>query len=80
MEKEILQNPIPLEIAAKLCEQIRTEANTNWHTAAARWCWHCQKTSEDPSKPGYLGVPGNRGCHLVNIRFAEYGSSSATLL
>ena len=34
-----LEIPIPLETALQLCADIRQEAEINWHTEAARWCW-----------------------------------------
>jgi hypothetical protein len=63
-------NRIPLEIAQELCYSIRTEAEQNWHTAAARWCWSCQQANNgDLSEPGFLQADGNRGCMLVNSRY-----------
>ena len=63
-------NLIPLEVAEQLCREIRAEADRNWHTAAARWCWSCRK-SKQADEPGYLQKPGNRGCILINARYAQ---------
>lgn len=61
---------IPLEAAELLCAEIRAEADVNWHTAAARWCWDCRKKAGgDPANKGYLRKPGNRGCILINRRY-----------
>ena len=66
-----MTNAIPLEIAIQLCAEIRKEAEQNWHTHAARWCWSCQRSSSgDPEKRGFLRAPGNRGCDLVNARYS----------
>ena len=64
-------NNIPTEIAIQLCAEIRKEAEQNWHTHAARWCWSCQQTSGgEPDQRGFLRAAGNRGCDLVNARYA----------
>jgi hypothetical protein len=77
MTEEYVAGAIPLEIALELCEKIRLEAEENWHTAAARWCWECQKsTGGDPAKRGILRAPGNRGCQLVNMRYTSLMQAS----
>jgi hypothetical protein len=64
--------PIPWETADEICADIRLEAEQNWYTAAARWCWDCQQATEgDMSQRGFMRKPGNRGCYLVNARYAE---------
>lgn len=71
MEELIVLN-IPRDTAEHICEEIRAEAALEWHTAAARWCWTCQKAAGSSlQKRGFLLKPGNRGCHLVNLRYAE---------
>ena len=73
MSTQSIENPIPLEIAIQLCAQIRQEAEHNWYTEAAHWCWSCQQaTGGDPAKRGFLRAPGNRGCILVNSRYAVH--------
>ncbi|MEW5871942.1 MAG: hypothetical protein AB1894_21920 [Chloroflexota bacterium] len=63
---------IPLEIAQQICAEIRQEAEVAWYTQAARWCWTCQQaTGGDPNHRGFLRAPGNRGCILINDRFAQ---------
>ena len=70
MNADISHTPIPLQLAEKLCSQIRTENEGNWYTESARWCWNCQKsTGGNLEKRGFLRQPGNRGCVLVNARF-----------
>lgn len=65
-------SPIPLDITLRLCEEIRRETENNWYTASARWCWSCQQsTNRDPSKRGFLRQEGNRGCILINARYAR---------
>jgi hypothetical protein len=65
-------DPIPWQVADQLCLAIREEAKINWYTIAARWCWDCQKTTGgDLTRRGFMRRPGNRGCELVNARFAE---------
>ena len=70
MNSSELVEPIPLEIALHLCEEIRIEAEIHWYTEAAKWCFMCQEeTGGDLNKRGILRAPGNRGCHLVNGRY-----------
>ena len=45
MNENIITESIPWEAADQLCSDIREEAEQNWSTAAARWCWNCQKTT-----------------------------------
>ena len=72
MEELIVLNIIPRDIAEHICDEIRADAALQWHTAAARWCWTCQKAAgPDPQRRGYLSKPGNRGCHLVNLHYAQ---------
>jgi hypothetical protein len=72
MGESTVTDPIPWEAANQICAAIRKEAEQNWYTAAARWCWNCQElTGGDVSNRGFMREPGNRGCYLVNIRFAE---------
>ncbi len=72
MQGSSVQDRIPMEIALKLCAEIRAEADQDWQTHAGRWCWACQEASEgDPAKRGFLRKPGNRGCNLINARYAE---------
>jgi hypothetical protein len=62
---------IPLQIALKLCSEIRGEADRNWHTASARWCWECRQSGgDDPDRRGFMRMPGNRGCVLINRRYS----------
>lgn len=75
MAENVIVDAIPLEMAVKLCAEIRAEAEKNWHTPAARWCWSCQQSSKgDSSQCGYLRAPGNRGCILINSRYSGISS------
>ena len=72
MMNEIMINPIQLEIAIQLCDEIREEIDRIWYPSPERWCLLCQEeTGGDPLKRGFLREPGNRGCILVNARYAE---------
>jgi hypothetical protein len=72
MNDNAVIEPIPWEAADQLCAAIRKEAEQNWHMAAARWCWNCQEeTGGDMNNRGFMRESGNRGCYLVNARFAE---------
>lgn len=63
---------IPSEIVEKICSEIQEEAHKNWDSPTARWCWSCQYSSEDdPRKLAYFNKPGNRGCHLMNVRYVQ---------
>lgn len=77
MKKRPRLKHIPSELAERLCRQIRQEANQNWHTASARWCWRCRKSYEARNRDfGYDASDGNRGCVLVNVRYAEVVNSA----
>jgi len=72
MKEKTRYPPIPLETALQLCDEIRLQAEQNWHTPALSWCFECQQaTGGDPQKRGFLRKPDNRGCILVNTRYAE---------
>ena len=72
MGEDVFIDTIPLEVAIRICSDIRKEAHLNWDSPTARWCWSCQKSSDgDPQRIAYIKKPGNRGCHLVNVRFVQ---------
>ena len=72
METGLLLPPIPFETAEELCAEIREEANHNWHTLTARWCWRCQRNVLKRSEEyGFTIKPGNRGCILINNKYAR---------
>jgi len=72
MMNESVINPIPLEIAIQLCDEIREELDRIWYPAPDRWCYDCQEEAGgDPLKRGFLREPGNRGCIMINARYAE---------
>jgi hypothetical protein len=71
MNAENIRDPIPYDVAIKLCREIRAEAEIKWTTASARWCYACREARKDWAKtPGFTDKPGNRGCMLVNARYA----------
>ena len=66
-----IKNPIADDVARMLCREIRAEAEIHWYTAGARLCYACRKSRKDLEKaPGFTDMPGNRGCILVNARYA----------
>ena len=72
MKEKTSYPPVPLEIAIQLCAEIRQHAEQAWQDPASRWCWTCQQsTGGDPARRGFLRQPGNRGCILINARYAE---------
>jgi len=72
MGEDVFIDSIPLEVAIKICSDIRKESHLNWDSPTARWCWSCRNSSEgDPQKIAYKNKPGNRGCHLVNVRYVQ---------
>jgi hypothetical protein len=65
-------DPIPFETAVELCAQVRAEADANWNTASAKWCYQCRQIAgNDLSQRGFLREPGNRGCIVINRKYAE---------
>lgn len=74
-DTQLAIEPIPYEIAVDLCAQIRAEAEINWHTASARWCYQCRQIAgNDPNNCGFLRASGNRGCILINCKYADMKS------
>lgn len=77
MNNEEVKDPIPYEVAKKLCKEIRDEAEIRWTTASARWCYTCRESRGDSDiKRGFMLKPGNRGCVLVNARYALIHSTA----
>jgi hypothetical protein len=71
MKAENVEEPISYGVAIEICRAIRAEAEINWTTASARWCYACREARKDWAKtPGFSDKPGNRGCMLVNTRYA----------
>lgn len=70
--KDNMINPIPLKIALQLCDEIREETDRIWYPIPARWCLSCEEQAgSEPMKRGFMNKPGNRGCFLINTRYAE---------
>ena len=81
MGEGVFNDSIPLEVALQICSDIRKEAHLNWDSPTARWCWSCQKSSEgDPQKIAYKKKPGNRGCHLINIRYVQLKKENTDII
>ena len=58
------------EAALQLCTEIRLEYKGKWWTLAGMQCMGCNAaTKGEDSKRCLNGVPGYRGCNLVNARF-----------
>ncbi len=73
MAENFYRDDIPIQIAEKICAEIREEAHQNWDSPTARWCWSCRQSWEgDPSKVAYRTKKGNRGCHLINVRYITF--------
>jgi hypothetical protein len=71
------KSPIPYDVALKLCKEIRDEAEVRWTTASARWCYSCREARGDSvDQRGFMLKPGNRGCVLVNARYALMHSAT----
>jgi hypothetical protein len=65
-------DPIPFETAVELCAQVRAEADATWNTASAKWCYQCRQIAgNDANQRGFLREPGNRGCIVINRKYAE---------
>lgn len=73
IDEEVYFDSIPYDDAVRICLEIQKEAHMNWDSPTARWCWSCRQSCEDnPKKIAYLKKPGNRGCHLINIRYIQF--------
>ena len=60
------KGPIPLDIAKKLCADIRMEKGSKLFTQ----CWGCVRATKGvEEKMCYYKPPDFRGCGLVNERF-----------
>jgi hypothetical protein len=81
MGEDVFINSIPLDVAIQICSEIRKESHLNWDSPTARWCWSCQRLSEgDPQKIAYIKKPGNRGCHLVNVRYVQLKQDNPNII
>jgi hypothetical protein len=77
MQKQLSTQPIPFEIAVRLCDEIRKENSCMWHSVAARWCWLCENDARgDVSKMGFSRQPDNRGCPQINARYVQLYANS----
>jgi hypothetical protein len=66
--KETIE-PIPENIALKICEEIRERNKKRKFSFAKMQCWGCMKYStkkEDIRHRCIFSNEDNRGCHLVN--------------
>ncbi|OGS41520.1 MAG: hypothetical protein A3K67_00960 [Euryarchaeota archaeon RBG_16_62_10] len=68
MSQEDLSEPIPREVAERLCGEIAAVKGKKLFSQ----CWGCLKFSKgDFSKMCAANGPGFRGCKLVNKRYDE---------
>lgn len=66
--------PIPRDVAQRLCAQIMAEHRGRWWRPAEWRCWWCADMSRgDPSLMGFASSPDNRGCPFVNERWERAG-------
>ncbi len=66
--------PMPLEVALGLCEEIREETRGKLLSWARLQCWGCMTFSKgEPAKMCLGGSPDGRGCNLVDARYARQG-------
>jgi len=62
--------PIPDEMAGKLCDEVHDDNRGKWYTLGGLRCWGCWKFSKgDAGKRRYASKVGNRGCSQMNERW-----------
>jgi len=65
-----VSEPIPDEMAIKLCDQVCADNRGKWYTFRGLWCWGCRTFSKgDATKRCYASKDGNRGCPQMNERW-----------
>jgi hypothetical protein len=70
-DRQLPLDAIPFETAVELCAQVRAEAEINWNSASAKWCYRCRRISnDDPDNRGFMRAAGNRGCIVINRMYA----------
>jgi hypothetical protein len=63
---------IPREIALQLCAEIRQDNRGKWYRFAHTQCWGCTTYAKgNPDKLCLSSQAGNRGCNLINKRYAR---------
>jgi hypothetical protein len=63
---------MPRETALALCAEIRQQYRGKWWTLAGMQCMGCVTASKgDPAKMCVSSRADNRGCNLVNARYAR---------
>ena len=68
--KQINWHPISRDDALALCEDIRQENRGKWYKPLFWRCWGCMKLAAgNPDTMSFGGMPGNRGCKLINERY-----------
>ena len=69
--------PIPDEMAVKLCDEVRDDNSGKWYTFRGLWCWGCRKFSKgDAGKRRYASKDGNRGCPEIGHGIAQRGEKT----
>jgi hypothetical protein len=63
---------IPRETALQLCAEIRQENRGKWYGFAHLQCCGCLTfTKGNPDQMCFNSQEGNRGCNLINKRYAQ---------
>jgi hypothetical protein len=63
---------IPRETALQLCAEIRQANRGKWYKFAHIQCWGCTTYAKgDPDKICLSSQEVNRGCNLINKRYAQ---------
>ncbi len=71
--KAVAAEPISMEEAMRICEQVQAENRHHWLSAAHWQCWGCVFfTTGVPEKMCFSSVESNRGCALVNRRLEHH--------
>ncbi len=66
---------ITRDVALLLCAEIRQQYRGKWYTLAGMQCMGCLAASKgEIAKMCVSSRPDNRGCNLVNARFARRGA------
>ncbi len=75
MKQEDPVATMPRDVALQLCAEIRQEYRGKWYTLAGIQCMGCLAASKGEISKMCVGSrPENRGCNLVNARFARHAA------
>jgi hypothetical protein len=77
MSRQLSRDPIPEQVALRLCQEIRAQHRGKWYSFNAWWCWGCSTfTKGDPTKMCFYTPPDFRGCAQVNQRWQDRQSAA----